>query len=309
MNQKEYSPEMPVIRPPSEWRSIFIRSTRGCHWNRCKFCGIYTVLGEPVYSIRSIEEVKRDIDWYAENIQHRDTAFLADADPLSRPTGESIEILSYLRLKIPEIQRVTAYARFSTLFKLGADSLRQFREAGLDRIHAGMESGNSDVLKFHCKGQSPKIIIQSSDLIKKAGIELSCYVLLGLGGTKYWKEHIEDTARVINRINPEFIRIRRLWIYTREETGGMVESPLVSEIKQAAFIPQDEEGTVLEMRLLVENLEGITSTIVSDHANNYLKVNGTFPDDKPEMLSEIERFLLLPVEIRRKVYAQTGSQI
>ena len=33
--------EIGPIRPPSEAQSLLIRVTRGCHWNKCKFCGLY----------------------------------------------------------------------------------------------------------------------------------------------------------------------------------------------------------------------------------------------------------------------------
>ena len=33
--------EIGPIRPPSESNSLLIRVTRGCHWNKCYFCGLY----------------------------------------------------------------------------------------------------------------------------------------------------------------------------------------------------------------------------------------------------------------------------
>lgn len=302
-------PEQLIIRPPSEWRSILIRSTRGCNWNRCKFCGIYTALGEPEYSIRPVEDVKQDIDWYAEHQSNLDTAFLGDADPLSRPFDESIEILRYLRERIPHLKRVSAYARSSTLFKSGYNNLKQLKEAGLDRIHTGLESGNKEILKFQIKGQSPKLLVQTGQWIKQAGLELSYYVLLGLGGSDKWKPHIEDSAGILNQTDPDFIRIRRLWIYRGNRGLPDNESPLWKDIRSGTFKPQTPEGTVIELKSLIEQLDGIHSTIVCDHSNNYLRVKGTLPDDKQNMLDEIDEFLHMPEETRKMHYEMVGSEI
>ncbi len=302
-------PEPLIIRPPSEWRSLLIRSTRGCNWNRCKFCGIYPALGEPEYSIRPVEDVKQDVDWYAEYMDGLHTAFIGDADPLSRPLEESIEVIKYLRDKMPHLHRVTAYARSSTIYKLGLDNLILLKNAGLDRIHAGLESGNKEVLKFHKKGQSPKLITRTGQWIKQAGIELSYYVLLGLGGVDSWKTHIDDSAALINQTNPDFIRIRRLWIYGGNFGLPSKESPLWPEIRAGTFNPQTPEGTILELKRLIEHLEGIHSEIICDHANNYIFIKGTFPEDKQVMLDDINMFLNLPEKKRNEHYQKIGSEI
>jgi radical SAM superfamily enzyme YgiQ (UPF0313 family) len=53
--------EMGPIRPPSEGkdRSLLLRVTRNCPWNRCEFCRTYK---NKTYSLRSVEEIKADID-------------------------------------------------------------------------------------------------------------------------------------------------------------------------------------------------------------------------------------------------------
>ncbi len=302
-------PEPLIIRPPSEWRSMLIRSTRGCNWNRCKFCGIYTALGEPEYSIRPVEDVKQDIDWFAGNMRGLTTAFIGDADPLSRPFEESVEIIKYLRDQIPALKRVTIYARSSTIFKLGEEKLCLLREAGLDRIHTGLETGSAELLKFHKKGQSPKLLLRTGLWIKKAGLELSYYVLLGLGGIDRWKEHIDATAAILNQTDPDFIRLRRLWIYRGDIGLPNIESPLWHDIKNGSFKPQTPEGTVLELQRLIERLNGIHSTVVCDHSNNYFQVRGTLPDDRERMLHEINTFLHLPEKTRNLHYEMIGSEI
>jgi hypothetical protein len=305
----EPRPEQLTIRPPSEWRSLLLRSTRGCNWNRCKFCGVYAALGQPDFSIRPIDDVKRDIDWYRHSIDGFDTAFIGDADPLCRPIDESIALVEHLKKQFPHISRITAYARAATLYRLKSDGLKRLAASGLSRVHIGLESGDLATLKFHCKGQSPKSIIAATRWAKEAGIEISFYVLLGLGGSDRWKEHIDGTASVINAVDPEFIRLRRIWLFGTENSQTTAENPLWSDIRAGRFLQQTPEGTILELRRLIETLIGIKSHLVCDHANNYLPVEGDFPHDKSRMLAQIDAFLALPQQERERRYREVGSQI
>lgn len=302
-------PEPLTIRPPSEWRSALIRSTRGCNWNRCRFCGVYPALGEPSFSIRPLDAVLKDVEWYAKNMPGVKTAFIGDADPLCRPIDDSLTILQYITRILPECKRITAYARAGTLYRIGAKDLLKLSEAGLTRVHVGLESGDLRTLKFHCKGQSGKLVTEASHMVKEAGIERSFYVLLGLGGKNRWKEHIDATVKVINETDPEFIRMRRIWLFTPESAQTAAECPLVNDIKKRTFVQQTPEGTVLELRRLIAGTTSAHSNLVCDHANNYITVEGTFPEDKERMLAEIDSFLSLPEPVREQHYREVGSRI
>lgn len=302
-------PEPLTIRPPSEWRSALVRSTRGCNWNRCRFCGVYPALGEPSFSIRPVSDVTADIDWYGEHMPDLTTAFIGDADPLCRPLDESVEIINRIAAVLENCSRVTAYARMSTLHRIGKRGLDKLVDAGLTRVHVGLESGDLPTLKFHCKGQSARLVIEGSRMVKQAGIELSFYVLLGLGGMARWKEHADATADVINKTDPEFIRMRRIWLFTPEDAGTAAACPLVKDIQDGSFVQQTPEGTVHELRRFVAGLEGIHSHLICDHANNYVPVEGLFPADRERMLAEIDSFLALPEDVRNRHYDEIGSRI
>ena len=211
--------EQPTIRPPSEWRSGLVRVTRGCHWNRCRFCGIYPHLGEPDFSIRPLQEILNDIDYLKMRRPEVDAIFLGDADPLQAGAGTIRTIADYLYRQFPQLQRLTAYARASTLKKTGKITIAELAETGLNRIHLGLESGSDEILRYHRKGQNGKMIREVALWLKESGIELSVYVLLGLGGEALWREHILATADLLNDIVPEFIRLRRLWIYPPSPFG------------------------------------------------------------------------------------------
>ncbi len=303
------SPESPLIRPPSEWRSLLVRVTRGCKWNRCRFCGIYPALGEAGFSVRSVAEVKGDIDQLAAMRPRAKTAFFGDADPLAAGLDRIAELARYLRRRVTTIERLTCYARASTLARLPRGGIRHLAAAGLDRVHLGLESGDPETLRFHRKGQSPAMIREVAARLRRAQIEVSMYVLLGLGGRDRWRRHIEATAGLLNETIPDFIRLRRLWLYGAEVGGGGTECPLRQQVRSGEFLPQTPEGTVLEVKLLLENLDGINSFLACDHANNYVNVSGRLQSDRAEMLATVNDFLARPEEERRAHYQAVGSGI
>jgi radical SAM superfamily enzyme YgiQ (UPF0313 family) len=299
--------ESPTIRPPSEWRSGLLRITRGCNWNRCRFCGIYPHLGQPDFSIRSLAEIKADILLLREKRADIETLFLGDADPLCAGVDLILQVLSQVKKTFP-LERITSYARFSTLYRLGPEAIQQLADGGLNRIHIGLESGDEQTLILQHKGQNGKMVRAVAPWLKNSGIELSVYVLLGLGGRERWREHATETAKLLNDIEPEFIRIRRLFVYPGSPYAGP-PCPLTKEIREGTFTEQSAEGTVLELAMLLEHLAPIPSFFTCDHRNNYLNVSGYLNEDKETMLSEIQAFLSLPLEQREHHYTLTGSGI
>jgi hypothetical protein len=301
--------EQPLIRPPSESRSVLVRVTRGCRWNRCRFCGIYPSLGEPGFSVRPVAEVKGDIDRLRRIMPHAKTAFLGDSDPLQAGVEAFAEIAAYLRKTIP-VNRLTCYARASTLYKLKGHAIGRLADAGLDRVHIGLESGDLETLRFHKKGQTPAMVKRVARWLREAGIEISFYVLLGMGGKEHWERHILATAGLVNETEPDFLRLRRLWIYGGDSPYSDEECPLWKEVNEGLFVPQTPEGTVLELKLLVQRLDDSLATCVaSDHQNNYLQIDGTVREDKSAMLARIDSFLACNEAERNAHYEAVGSGI
>lgn len=299
--------ENPVIRPPSEWRSGLIRVTRGCNWNRCRFCGIYAHLGEPVFSVRPLTEIVSDILSLRSRRADIESVFLGDADPLFGGMELMLAVLKNLRNSFA-LSRITSYARFSTLYRLGQDNICALADAGLSRIHIGLESGDDKTLYLQRKGQNRKMVHTTAAWLKQAGIELSVYVLLGLGGKTRWHEHATETAHLLNEIAPDFIRLRRLFIYPESPHGGP-PCPLTEERDNGTFVEQSPEGTILELEMLLSKLNPMASFFTCDHSNNYLAISGNLDSDKNDMLQEIHEFLALPAAQREHHYASVGSGI
>jgi hypothetical protein len=207
--------------------------------------------------------------------------FLQDADSLIIPPSEIVEILEYLREKFPSIDRVTSYARSSTIAKIKEEDIKAIADAGLNRIHIGLESGSDKVLKRVRKGASKKIHIEAGRKVKNAGIELSEYLMPGLGGRKFSNEHALESADVLSRINPDFIRLRHLAV---PEGKSLFDE----------FEPINDVDVVQELRLFIQHLDVKDSWILSDHILNLIpEINGKLPDDKNRILNYIDYFLNL----------------
>jgi hypothetical protein len=212
-----------------------------------------------------------------------DACFLQDADNLIMKTKDLVEVLEFLRDKFPTISRVTTYSRSRTVIRKSVESLKQIRAAGLDRVHIGLETGYDPLLKIMKKGVSAQQQIDAGRRVKDAGMELSEYVMPGLGGQEMWREHAVETARVLNRINPHFIRLRSLRVPRRV--------PLHEKLADGSFTMQTDDMLAEEIKLFVETLDDITSTLTSDHIMNLLEeVSGKFPEDKEIMLDVIHNY-------------------
>jgi len=330
MTNNNLSFEQGPIRPPNEARSLLLRVTRNCPWNQCLFCPVYK--GRK-FSLRTVDEIKQDIQTardIADDIKavsmklgysgkvndsvisslfnkssHSNSyqsiavwmyygtnaCFLQDADNLIMKTRDLLDVLKFLKEKFPEITRITTYTRSRTVVRKSVESLMQIRKAGLDRIHIGLETGYDPLLKLMKKGVSSAQHIEAGQKAIQAGMELSEYVMPGLGGQEMWKEHARETARVLNEINPHFIRLRSLRVPPR--------IPLYKKLEDGSFTMQTDDMLAEEIRLFIDTLSGITSTVTSDHIMNLLEeVSGKFPGDKEKMLDVIKEYQELLKEDR-----------
>ena len=283
-----------VYRPPSEAQSLIIQATIGCPHNKCKFCKMYRGVN---FRIRSVEDIKEDLlmakDHYGEWIK---SVFFADGNTILMKTEELIEILNYTRELFPKLERITMYGSAQYVVLKTQEELNRIKEAGLSRIHTGMESGDDDVLSLINKGTDSKKLIQAGKMIKKAGIELSEYIIVGVGGKKFTKQHALNSAKVLNEINPDFIRIRTIVPFPGTELYDMYNS--------GEFELLSPHECLKEMKLFVENLD-VTSSFYTDHVSNYCYVNGKLPEAKKEIIRGIEDNLLVDESRFRKPYEGT----
>ena len=324
----DYSFELGPIRPPSEAYSLLIRATRNCPWNRCQFCPVYKGqkfelrptedIIKDIETAKAIADEMKELAWrmgYGGRLrdvaatiynghQHNasicnvalwlwaggKSAFLQDANTLIMRTPDLVRVVSFLKQSFPELNRITSYARSKTAAKKSLEELKEVKEAGLSRLHIGMESGSNLVLSYMEKGITPEEHIAGGKKVKEAGISLCEYVMPGLGGRKMSSDHVIGTAKVLNEVDPDYIRLRTL--HVREDML------LWSRIKSGDFELQSEDEVLEEIGKLIEKLE-VTSELKSDHVLNLLpELEGKFPEAKPACLAAINRYLALPPQER-----------
>jgi len=325
------SMEKGPIRPPSEAQSLLIRATKNCPWNRCAFCHTYQghkfklrSVGEISDDIGKASAIAGHIcdlsrqegsdgrvtpsavnrlcnrgEFSEESIRSvaawlyhgGESVFLQDADSLIMKTADLVRVITLIREAFPSVRQVTSYCRSRTAACKPLADLEMIREAGLTRVHVGLESGCDAVLRFMNKGVSAAEQVESGLKLKEAGISLCTYVMPGLGGKRWSGEHAVDSAGVINLINPDFVRLRTLHV--------VEGSPLFAMMQNGEFEPLAEEDIIRELRIFIEHLNGIDTMIVSDHILNLLEeITGKLPGDKSLLLAIIDRFLSLPAEER-----------
>lgn len=318
--------EQGPIRPPSEAGSLLIRVTRNCPWNKCAFCRTYRgtkfeirdvgEIFEDINAAADIAGVIKELsikggeagvisekilqtifDTYPSYTDmHRAVAlwlfyggesiFIQDADSLIMKTVDMAAILEKIKEKFPFVKRITTYCRSKTAARKSIKELKMLADAGLSRIHIGMESGYDPLLKFIRKGVTAAEHIEGGQKVIAAGISLSEYIIPGLGGERWTKEHARETARVINAIDPDFVRLRSLHVSN--------DTDLMELMKKGDFVPLNDDKVVSEIREFISGLNGIESRIVSDHVLNLLEeLEGKLPEDRTKLIAVLDRYLSL----------------
>ena len=280
-------PDQIVIRPPVEAYSVLIPVTGGCSWNKCRFCGTYKgVYGvSQDYAIRSLEDIKKDIDKYAENNYHGFPVFLAGGNPTSAPTDYLVEIIKYVRIKLRNVPRVSCYTKALDILRKTDEELKLLTDAGLDILYMGLESGSNTILRIMKKGTNAKSMIKAGKKILNAGINLSLYIILGLGSHKYSEEHVKETAKVLTEINPTIFRFRTLNI--------LPGTPLWDEWKSGKFTLLNPVENLKEEKQIVENLgENVTSQVFNDHISNYCALESSnIKKDRDNFIKALDSYI------------------
>jgi len=273
--------EGPIYRPPSEADSLLIQATIGCPHNRCAFCMVYK--NGPRFRVRDVAEIKEDIltavERYGNNVR---ALFFPAGNTIAMKTASLCDILLFSRKVFPKLERITVYGSSQYIHKKGPEGLRRLFDAGLVRIHVGLESGDDVILKRIKKGTDSRQQIEAGKWAMAAGIQLSLYVILGIGGKERTISHAKETAMVLNQIEPDFIRLRTF--------VPKVNTPLLNEVQNGSFNMLTPHEVLEETASIIKNLLA-ASYLTSDHYTNYINLEGKLPEEKARLLEKIEAAL------------------
>ena len=275
----------PVFRPPSEAESLILPVTDGCSWNQCTFCEMYTA-PQKQFRARSEEEVLESIrltgQRYGDQIRR---VFLADGDALVLPTRRLLSILEAIRIHMPAVRRISSYCLPRNLRKKSQADIDELAAAGLTMAYVGAEAGDDAVLAAVSKGETFDTTCEALDKLGTAGITRSVMILNGLGGKALSAQHADNSARLANATQPEYLATL------------VVSFPQGEERLRAGFPgwePLSQHELFIEMERFLSGLELKRTVFRSDHASNWLVLKGTLGSDKERLLQQVRQAISAP---------------
>ncbi len=273
----------PVFRPPSEAHSLILPVTNGCSWNHCTFCEMYTA-PQKKFRARDEDQVLEEIRRAGERLIVQ-RVFLADGDALVLPTRRLLNILQAIREHMPEVDRVSSYCLPRNLRKKSVAELKELADAGLKMAYVGCESGDDEVLARVNKGETYESSLSALEKLGEAGITRSVMILNGLGGTVLSEQHADNSARLMNAAQPEFLS-------TLVVSFPMGEARFREGFGD--FQPLGQQQLFLEVERLLQGLELQNTVFRSDHASNYLVLKGNLGADKARLLAQVRQAIERP---------------
>ena len=287
--------EGPIYRPPSEADSLLIQATVGCPHNKCTFCMVYKK--GPKFKVRPPEDIIEDMHAARKQVGSSvRTMFLPAGNSIAVPSEDLARICRAAREIFPLLERITVYGSAKYILDKGENTMRYLAQAGLSRVHMGLESGSDEVLRRIKKGADREEQIRAGQMLSRAGIQNSTYVMLGIGGKELTVEHAQETASAVNAISPDFVRVRTFL--------PKVQTPLLGQIEKGEFLMVTPHEALQELRCLIADTTCQTR-LTSDHYTNYIQAQGVLPKDREWLLDLVDKALSWDENSFRPVYVGT----
>lgn len=287
----------PVFRPPSESQSLILPVTNGCSWNQCTYCEMYTA-PQKKFAVRdeqeTLDSIRRVGEQFPNQIQR---VFMGDGDALVLSTRRLMALLQAIRTHLPAVRRVSSYCLPRNVRNKSVQELSELREAGLSLAYVGAESGDDEVLKYVRKGETFESTREALDKLGEAGITRSVMLLNGLGGRALSSQHAENSARLANLTQPEFLA-------TLVVSFPQGEDRFRQDFAQ--WEPLQQNDMFGEVEKLLQGLELRRTVFRSDHASNWLVLKGTLGAEKGRLLQEVRKAIERPQSAKLRPDWQRG---
>lgn len=269
-----------IYRPPSEADSLILQVTIGCSHNKCTFCGSFK---DKKFRVRSLDEIKEDVNEAKQYARYIKKVFLADGDALIIPQKTLLPIVELVKDAFPKLERIGVYGNTKSILKKSIEELKALKDLGVGIVYLGVESGDQVVLDRVSKGTLLDKTAEAAKRVKDAGILLSVTVLLGLGGVERSRIHAEETGKFLSRIKPDYAGALSVIV-----VPGTV---LARQVKEGTFVVPDPYMLLEELYIMIKNINVERMYFASNHASNYLPVKAWLPDEKEKTLKAIEHVL------------------
>jgi radical SAM superfamily enzyme YgiQ (UPF0313 family) len=269
-----------IYRPPSEADSLILQVTIGCSHNKCTFCGSFK---DKKFRLRTLEEVREDVEEAKAYARYIRKVFIADGDALVIPQKRLIPIIELIRDAFPKLERIGIYGNTKSILKKSVEELKALKELGVGIIYLGVESGDQVVLDRVCKGTTLEKTAEAARRVKEAGIILSVTVLLGLGGVERSTIHAEETGKFLSKIDPDYVGALSVII--------VPGTPLAFEVKRGTFEVPNPYMLLEELAIMIKHTNVTHTFFASNHASNYLPVKAWLPEEKEKILKSIQYVL------------------
>lgn len=268
-----------IFRPPSEADAILLQATVGCSHNGCRFCGMYR---NKQFRIKSMEQIRRDIEFARVNYRGVGRVFLCDGDALAIPQPRLVAILEAIQSGLPDVIRVTTYANAKSVERKSDAELQQLRALNLKLFHMGLESGDDETLRRMEKHGDSAFHVTQAARARAADIKLFVTVLLGLGGRERSAPHALGTARTLTAMDPSYVGALSLML--------IPGTPLDADVRAGRFEIPSAHEMLLELRALIEHTS-MRGVFYANHASNYLPIRARLPRDRAEALAQVDAAL------------------
>jgi len=279
-----------VIRPPSEAKSYLLQITYGCSWNKCTFCPAY--VAKP-FKIRPFDEIEQDILMAKEAFPDIRRIFLCDGDGLVLSADRLLAILDLLNFSFPDLNRVGIYFNARDILSKSDDELQRLVQKKLTIGYIGLESGSERVLKKVHKGATRRELIEAVLKAQKNGMKISVIGLLGLGGIEFSEEHANKTASAVSAMKPRYFSLLTLMV--------VKGTPMYDDFASGKFKLPDELGLLSEMRTIIEKTETERTIFRTNHASNYLPLEGILSRDKRKLIEIIDHALEGKIRLKPEI--------
>lgn len=270
----------PLYRPPSEGKHPILRITTGCAYNLCTFCSMYK--GVP-FRVRETTDVINDLDRLAELFPHARRLFFADGDALTVPTELLLHYIEEAKKRFPNLTRTAAYATVQDILRKNPEELEALKNAGLNLLYIGLESGDNKVLKRIRKGITKEAFIRAGQKAKTAGMALSVTLISGLALPEEREFAAYESADAISQVRPDFLS----WLTLYLEPSA----PLYDEWQRGNFTLPTPEESLIEIGAFLSKVDAEGCIFRANHASNYVPLRGSLNNDREALLEHIESAL------------------